>query len=977
MPKQKVTIVFAAVIVAVAVWFSLDWVGNVAFKRGLQAKSEWRLSEALSYFTWARRLQRSDGLATLELGLCQQLRGDFLASQKEFDALLLTKIKDKTILSRLHNATGVNHYSFGKSDAAAKSHQEALRLARSAGHRRLEAEALIDLSRVFYHSQGKVDDALSNLQQAKSIAQEISDQRIEAAALRNIGTIYWWFKGEHDKPLKEYYFPALELYRRQNDQRGAATMLTIIALAFNSKGDIYRFMQYQNESIEIQERIGDQAGLSDSYMAMGDLYSGIGNYRKALEFFRKGLGLAQRIGYRLAQTDLEAYLAHVHVNLDEYDEAIKLYDPSYKHKSKESDLHNYSLQSVAYCYQLKGDHEQAVSLYERAMQVYKKAGLADVRFETNTLLRSAECSVALGDWPRASEFMTRMDAMHKADTHSEGEIQPATVRAKIAQHEGRHDAALSHLQDALETESGIFAAASTNMLIPPHRRSSEGLYGVLLDYSTSSPDRQISKKADELLFRFNENMRYRSLRNFLVRVKEKRADASAKSEKENELTKQINSLAARLKQHGDPSTREQLRQYYDQYENLTLKAQLDQPQYLAIRAAQPAGLSEIQDSLQSQTALVEFLFAGEKVVALVVTDSELKTVVLPASRSALAAKTKLFRSLIFAGEADETAWLPVAESLRANLVEPLEKSGALKEIKKIGFVPYGLLHDLPFAALARRENQKIDFLVEDYILFQTPSMTFYASKSKSLAPRPPSTDVFTFQPDPPAPGRSGGPDLEHGVTIAFGRNQSSEAKLPDLEFAAEEAQTVAQATRGTAFINNRATETEIKQLAYNCDYLHLSTHAIAESDMPLFSRLLLEPTNTDDGNLTVREIFELGLRARLVTLSACETGHSFSASGNEFVEQDRIGLIEAFLHAGANSVLATLLPVSDQPTMQFMKHFYSQLGTHETRADALSATQRAMLRGQISLPAAGQKLRSRPFTHPRYWAPFILVGDPR
>lgn len=974
MPKQTVLrrLGFAAIIVAAAVWLSLDFVGNVAFRRGLQAKSEWRLAEAVNYFAWARRLQRSDRIATLELGLCHQLRGDFLSSQKEFDALLRTKIEDKTTLSRLHNATGVNHYSFGEPDAAARSHKEALELARSAGNRRLEAEALIDLSRVFYHSQGKVDDALSKLQQANSIAREISDERIEAAALRNIGTVYWWFKGELDRPLKEFYFPALELYRRQNDQRGAATMLTIIALVFNSKGDIYRFMQYQNESIEIQERIGDEAGLTDSFMAMGDLYSGIGNYRKALEFFRKSLAITERTGYRLAQIDLEAYLAHVNVNLDEYDEAIKLYDPSFKHKSKESVLHNYALNSVAYCYQLKGDYAQALSLYERAMQVHKQAGLADVRFETNTLLRSAECFVALGDWQRASEFMTRADEiLQKADTHSEGEIQPATVRAKIAQHEGRHEAALKHLQDALETETRIFAAASTNFLIPPHRRSYEGLYNVLLDYSISHPDPKISKKADELLFRFHENMRYRSLRNFLVRVKERRADAPQKSEKERELTGRIDSLSRKLKQHSDASTREQLRQFYDQYENLTLKTQLEQPQYLAIRAAQPADLSEIQQNLQSQTALVEFLFAGEKVLALVVTQESLEIVVLPVSQRTLAAKTKLFRSLIFTNEATDTAWLPVAESLRTILIEPLEKSGALKEIERIGFVPYAFLHDLPFAALVRRENENIKFLVEDYTLFQIPSMTFYASKNKSLPPRPSSADGSALLNYRLTPESSGGPDSQQSVTIAFGRNQSSEAKLPDLEFAAEEAQTVAQATRGTAFINKQATETEIKRLAYNCDYLHLSTHAIAESDMPLFSRLLLEPTNTDDGNLTVREIFELGLRTRLVTLSACETGQSFSASGNEFIEQDRIGLIEAFLHAGANSVLATLLPVSDRATTEFMKAFYQRLSSTD-KATALAETQRAIIRGEVSYAADSRQLEMR---HPRYWAPFILVGD--
>ncbi len=942
-------LVLAAIVLAVGAWFLLHSLGNIAFQLGLRAQREWRLEEAIKYFTWARRLQRSDHLATLQLGLAQQLRGDFLSSQNEFNTLLQKEIGDQETLSRLHNAIGVNQYSFAEPDAAIASHQQALDLARKAGNRRLEAEALIDLSRAFYHSKGKFNEAIANLEQARSIAREISDERTEAAAVRNLGVVYWWFKGELDRPLREFYFPALELYRRQHDQRGAATMLSLIALVFNNKGDIYRFMQYQNESIEIQKLIGDQAGLSDSYMHLGMLYGGIGNYRKAREYYRESLTITKRIGYRLAQVDLEALLAGVEVNLGEYDEAIKLYDPLLTHKSQESVLTNPV--SVAYCYQLRGDYAQALSLYERALQALRQGETPDVRYEAAVLLGSAECSVSLGDWQGASEFMRQVDEITKRlETHSDGDIQPAILRATIARHNGLHEQALKHLRDALETERQVFAAAKTNFLIPPHRRSYERLYSLLLDYSVANTNQHLSQSATELVFGFLEDMRYRSLRNFLIRVKEGRPALSPTSEIERDLTERIARLSQNLKQNDNAATREQLRKTYNEYEELTLKAQLEQPQYLAITAAKPVALSDLQQKLAPQTALVEFLFVGEKVFALVVTDKGVRAVGLPVAKGALVAKTKLFRSLIFTGEANETVWLPVAESLRESLIGPIETSGALAGIKRIGLIPYGVLHDLPFAALVRRDNERKTFLVEDYVLFQIPSATFYAQKGRE---------------EISSPGEN--------VTIAFGRNGSSEENLPRLEFAAEEAKAVARATRGTALINERATETELKRLAYNCDYLHLSTHAIAESDMPLFSRLLLEPSSADDGNLTVREIFELGLHTKLVTLSACETGQSYSAGGTDSSEQDRVGLIEAFLHAGAASVLATLLPVSDQPTTEFMKHFYGQLQDNKSQAEALAATQRAMLRSEISLPSP--EPNSLPLNHPRYWAPFILVGD--
>ena len=221
-------------------------------------------------------------------------------------------------------------------------------------------------------------------------------------------------------------------------------MLTLIALAYNSKGDAYRFMQYQNQSVEIQERIGEEAGLTDSYMSLGQLYDGTGNYRKALEFYDKSLALAKPNGYRLAQLDLEALLAQVHVNLDEFDEAIAFYDPALKHKSQDDVQFNIS--GVAYCYQLKGDCEQALLLYDRALQAHKRQNTVDVRFEANMLLRSAECSIALGDWERASALLSQADKIFQTiEIHSAGGIEPAMVRAEIARHEGRHEQGLQYL----------------------------------------------------------------------------------------------------------------------------------------------------------------------------------------------------------------------------------------------------------------------------------------------------------------------------------------------------------------------------------------------------------------------------------------------------------------------------------------------------------------------------------------------------
>jgi CHAT domain-containing protein len=642
------------------------------------------------------------------------------------------------------------------------------------------------------------------------------------------------------------------------------------------------------------------------------------------------------------------------VNLDEFDEALRLYDPQSKHKAPDSALSNYALQYVAYCYQLKGDYERARTLYERALRVQEQAGLPDVRFRSNTLLRAAECSVSLGDWPKASHYWAlAQKEFEKGEVHSEGEIRPALVAAAIAQHEGRHEDALKYLHQALDVEERILASARTNLLIPPHRRTYELLYGFLLDYAIASDNRHLSQLANEIVFGFLESMRYRSLRNFLVQVRERRNPARPPDERESALTKRIERLSKDLKASGNDRTRELLRSAYHEFEELTLKAQMQQAQYQALTAAKPRTLLELQRDHPAGTALIEFLFVRERVFALVITQDGMQAIQLPISTNTLAAKVKLFRSLAFATESDENQWLPVAESLYKNLIVPLESSGVLSNITTLGFVPYSILHDLPFAALARREGGTVKFLIADYDLFQTPSATVFTNKRQDR-----------------------NSELHKDTTLAFGRNQSGDSNLPNLAFAAEEAEAVAQITGGQALMNEKATETDLKRLAYDCDYLHFSTHGVAESEIPLFSRVLLEPTANDDGNLTVREIFERGLQTKLVTLSACETGRSFSVSGSEFTQQDRIGLIEAFLHANSRSVLASLFPISDRATTGFMKRFYEEIHANRSKVGALAAAQRAMLRGEILPPPASVSQSASAYTHPRYWAPFILVGDP-
>ena len=82
-----------------------------------------------------------------------------------------------------------------------------------------------------------------------------------------------------------------------------------------------------------------------------------------------------------------------------------------------------------------------------------------------------------------------------------------------------------------------------------------------------------------------------------------------------------------------------------------------------------------------------------------------------------------------------------------------------------------------------------------------------------------------------------------------------------------------------------------------------------------------------------------------------------------------MGLAQAFLAAGARSVLSSLWPADDGATSRLMQRFYGNLAQGATRAEALREA-KCWLRDWRAPDG------SRPYAHPSYWAGFILLGDP-
>ena len=179
--------------------------------------------------------------------------------------------------------------------------------------------------------------------------------------------------------------------------------------------------------------------------------------------------------------------------------------------------------------------------------------------------------------------------------------------------------------------------------------------------------------------------------------------------------------------------------------------------------------------------------------------------------------------------------------------------------------------------------------------------------------------------------------------------------------------------------------------AHGYPLVHIASHFQLNPCNDTMSFLLLgDGTHLTLDKIKVQDALFGGVD--LLTLSACNT-----AVGNDRQdgrEVECFGLLAE--NQGAKAILATLWPVEDSSTSLLMQEFYRQHAKGKSKAEALRQAQIALLTGNIkpTIPPTWSKRKNKskkdngdppeyryepdpqkPFAHPYFWAPFILIGN--
>jgi CHAT domain-containing protein/Flp pilus assembly protein TadD len=222
--------------------------------------------------------------------------------------------------------------------------------------------------------------------------------------------------------------------------------------------------------------------------------------------------------------------------------------------------------------------------------------------------------------------------------------------------------------------------------------------------------------------------------------------------------------------------------------------------------------------------------------------------------------------------------------------------------------------------------------------------------------------------------------------------------LPGTAAEGEAIRELLQLKRHQLLTGQEATETRIKS-ARSPSLLHIATHGfflprqqrvrrdvyggverrdVYRVENPLLrSGLALAGFNQrsqvragDDGALSALEVIGLDLwNTELVVLSACDTG-----KGKVLPGEGVYGLQRALVLAGSRTQVVSLWKVADLATQRLMVSYYKRLMAGKDKVGAMRQVQMRMLTRNLT-PRANGPAAHEDWTHPYYWAAFVVSGQ--
>ena len=874
---------------------------------------------------------------------------------------------------------------------------KAVNIMKQSGDRQREAD-VCERFGVMLYKLSEYAKAKENIERALVIRIEIGDRAGEANDCGYLGPVYNSL-GEYGK-AKIYLEKALAIRIEIGDREGEASAYGNLGIVFNTFNDYVKAKEYYGKAIAITNEIGDRKQEALSYEKLGTVSLPLGEYGKANEYFQKALAIRIEIGDRGGEATNYANLGTMLTFLGEYGKAKGYFEKALAIEIEigERQGEASSYRNLGAVFRSLGEYDKAKEYFEKALairiEIGDRGGEAPDYANLGTVFRS------LGGYDRAKEYLVKALAIRNEIGDRRGQAEDYTSLANVFSSLGEYGKAKEYVEKAIANSVEI---GDRNRQATQYAKLAD-VYRSLREYevadvyhekalliSKDTGDRRIEFESlldyaisklsqgnfeESLLYLLQCIKKFELMRNFLGVN-----DHFKTSFLEKCGVFPYKVLSEILSFSGNP--REAL--YVEELGRARGLSDLMADQY-SIKteiSANPQSWFGIENILRKENncACLYISYYRNDVGLWILKTSgaiHLKKVAVNEKIGQAGLNLNLseffansFRSFGLLPEEDcEDRSLHVSEPQRNSseqegsaslrLVEEddeeiieenvslslcykifIDPVADLLEEPEVIIVPQRSLYKVPFAALSEKEGK-------------------YLSETRRIRIVPSLTTLKLIQDSPADYHSQTGGLIVGDPTVGWVKYKGDRVKWRPLPCARKEAEMVGRLVGVTPFLGEQATKQAVLEKITSVSLVHFAAHGDAER-----GEIALSPVRTpgtpdvtpqeDDYLLTMCDISQVQLRAKLVVLSCCHSG------SGQIKAEGMIGIARAFLGSGARSVLVALWAIEDTATEHLMRRFYGHLVGGESASE--------------SLHQAMKWMRNNGFTKVSQWAPFMLIGD--
>ncbi len=898
---------------------------------------------ALSFYIKSADLSRSLGLpreeirARMKIGLINWNIGkvDDAAEQYSAAKVLAERIGERNVSEETRKCLAViDHYKQGKNfrdgrglfDQSLGQFDEAVRLADSLPSPDMKLKCLRQESVVYFYKNDLVPFFRLN-SEALDLAERTKNERDAGVCLNNIG-IYYLRIGEYTLALNNSE-KALDIARKYRNTQNIADTLNNLCLAYSDLGEYDRSIELLRQVLDLDRNSGDPEKPAMDFNNIGIAYR------------RKGLGTGQA-------SDFEAAAGY-------FEKALEISRPGKNRKLIIKTLNN-----LGAVFAQTGRSQEALSRFREALAI---AGQTQDGEESSIVLNNIGIVYSgLGDYARSTEsyqkaidlatrfrgkgilweiYLDLADSQRKQNRRAEAE---ENYRASIA--------IIEDLRSSIETEElkATYFGSDKRM----------DAYFNLVDLYAGRVRTSPSPDAEGRLFEYLEKTKARAFLDDLEvsNIEIAGPDDAERSNREQSIVREITELYRGRLMPGrtgeqDAAFREKISDLENRLDRVRREFRAANPEYAALKFPHIASLADARAAFPGPgTVLLAYLIGNETSWGFAITPNTIRAFELP-SRSVLRPSLEMFLQSVSDKDRKD---LSGGFGLFRTLLEP----AISPETRNLVIIPDDLLNYLPFEALPLSADGR-SRLVEKCSVSYAPSVSsLIAIRSREPGRRGrPAMALLAVG----APEIGGGRSRAAVVEGLRGLYPAQAADLSPIPFAKSEIERIAAffpPKKTSLLVGPDADENIFKSRSLlPFRILHFAVHGFIDDKNPSRSALVLSQNGKtgEDGLLQTREIYRLRTKADLVVLSSCQTalGRLLRGEGIE-------GLSRAFFYSGSSAVLMTLWSIHDQAGAQFMARFYGHVASGDPIADALRKAKMDMIASPY-------------YSHPYYWAGYILHGD--